>query len=315
MSQPDRHRTICALALVALLVPASALAQTPQDTLDWHRYYPLAVGNLWEYHEETSHFENTRYHLVADTTVGGRQYFEREISYQNRPVFGDVVFTSTDFVRYDTSGFVVSVASPSSDSPPVDPCSDDDYFERDLRLGFGARVDCPTSSGDSLFVEGAYDEIWTAPGGAPVSVAAIKTFFLGGLIYSAFVADVGPTGAGNLWGPRLHYARIGGVEYGTPLIVVAVEPSAPTASDLDVRVLGNPVRDRADFEIHSVTTTQASAELFDAVGRRLWSTALLLPPGLSRFDVPADQLGSGTYLLRVSLHDGSMASRRFTVVR
>ena len=304
---------------VLLLWPAGniVLAQsTPPDTLDWHRYYPLEVGNIWEYEEAEDPFDYTRYHIVSDTTVGERRYYRRNIFYQNIPVFGDTVYTGYDYVRYDTAGVVVAVPSPDADTAVVDPCAWEDYFVRDLRLGFGARVACPASPSDSVSVEGGYNEVWTAPGGAPVNVAAIKTFIVvDGLIYSTFVADIGPVGGGNLWGPRLHYARIGAVEYGTPGIVVSVEPAIPTTAGLQVRVLGNPVRGPVAVEIQSPSVQQALIEVFDLTGRRVWSDGLPLTRGSTRIDLPTRLLSSGTYLVRVFVEGGGTASGVFTVVR
>ena len=302
---------------VLLLWPAGniALAQSPPpDTLDWHRYYPLDVGNIWEYNEAEQPFEYTRYHIESDTMAGGRLYYKREILFQNIPVWGDTVFTGYDYVRYDTAGVVVAVPSPDADTAVVDPCAWEDYFVRDLRLGFEARVACPAPPPDSVFVEGGYNEVWTAPDGAPVNVAAIKTFFLDGLIYSTFVADIGPVGGGNLWGPRLHYARIGGVEYGTPRIVVSVEPAIPATTGLQVRVLGNPVHGSAAFEIRSPLVQPALIEVFDLTGRRVWSNGLPLTRGATRTDLPTRLLSSGTYLIRVSTGGGT-TSGVFTVVR
>ena len=121
---------------VLLLWPAGniVLAQsTPPDTLDWHRYYPLEVGNIWEYEEAEDPFDYTRYHIVSDTTVGERRYYRRNIFYQNIPVFGDTVYTGYDYVRYDTPGVVVAVPSPDADTAVVDPCAWEDYFLLDLR--------------------------------------------------------------------------------------------------------------------------------------------------------------------------------------
>ncbi len=62
------------VALVALGFLASAAVAQPADTLDWKRYYPLAVGNLWEYHEAEIRADQSRFTLVSDTVVGGRTY-------------------------------------------------------------------------------------------------------------------------------------------------------------------------------------------------------------------------------------------------
>jgi len=315
----DATRILLLVSTVLLLWSAgnTALAQPPPpDTLGWHRYYPLEVGNIWEYEEAELHFDYTRYHIVSDTTVGEHLYYKREILYQNIPVLGDTVYTGYDYVRYDTAGVVLATASPDAGTTTINPCVSEDYFVRDLRLAFEARVACPESPPDSVFVEGGYNEMWTVPGGSPVPVAAIKTFFVvDGLIYSTFVADIGPVGGGNLWGPRLHYARIGGIEYGTPRIVVSVEPSIPTTPGLQVRILGNPVHGSAAIEIRSPSVQPALIEVFDLTGRRVWSDGLPLTRGSTRIDLPARLLSSGTYLVRVSAEEGGTASGTFTVVR
>ncbi|MGB3542818.1 hypothetical protein [Rubrivirga sp.] len=51
------------------IATAAATAQ-PADSLDWKRYYPLAVGNIWEYHDAEGFNDQFRHTLVSDTTVG-----------------------------------------------------------------------------------------------------------------------------------------------------------------------------------------------------------------------------------------------------
>lgn len=215
------------LAVVLLAIPASA--QAP-DTLDWRRYYPLAVGNVWEYHDAEAWGVQFRHTLVADTVVGGRTYFVRRTDQSS---LGSPTMPATplvDYVRYEEGGGGV-VAAASLDGPPasVQPCSATDLFERDLRLGFGTRLPCPASA-DSVVVAGQYGAVWqpdvlSGPA-TPIDVAAIKQFTVGYVHFTTFVADIGPVRAGNLWGPSLHYARVGGVEYGTPEMTVA-EPGGP----------------------------------------------------------------------------------------
>lgn len=300
------------LATLAAACPVHAQTPPPPDTLDWHRYYPLAVGNAWEYSDAENPFALFRHVIESDTTIQGRLYYRRVTYSQEVPIFGDTVFVNHDYVRYDTAGVVVAAASPAADTVAADPCADN-YFARDLRLGFGARVKCPMPPPDSVIVEGAYDLVWTAPGGELVEVAAIKYFFVDGIIYTEFVADVGPVGGGNLWGPRLHYARVGGVEYGTPRIPVAAESVAPAVASLEVTVLRNPVRQHAAFGFRSTRPQRAYVEVFDVVGRRVWKAPVQLSATWSRVDVPVSEFGAGTYFVRVSA-EGDKVSRPFTVM-
>lgn len=310
----DTARSLIVAAFVGLALAGPALAQAPEDTLDWHRYYPLAVGNAWEYHDAEVPGDLTRHVLVSDTTAGTHHYFRRTTHHELHTLTDTLRWASHDLVRYDTAGVVVAVASVEADTVAVDPCHVGDYFVRDLRLAFGARTACPGAEADSVVVSGAYDTSWTLDG-VSIPVAAVKEYVVDGLIFSEFVADIGPVGAGNLGGPRLHYARVGGVEYGSPiLMVVAAEPTPPEAAGLDVRVVPNPVRARASFEVRAPRPAHGRIDVFDLSGRRVRSVPVELAPGWRRVEIPTASLAAGTYVVRVTTAEGG-ASQRFTVLR
>src|SRR6056297_1731310 len=80
-------RTATAFLLVFLALPALAQpcdpAQTDEvcpDTTDWHRYFPLDVGNQWQYYQPP--FEEPETHwswtITGETEVDGQTYFELE---------------------------------------------------------------------------------------------------------------------------------------------------------------------------------------------------------------------------------------------
>ena len=314
-----------AILLVFGLAAAAATAQ-PTDTIDWQRYYPLAVGNLWEYHDAEAFGDQFRHTLVSDTTVGEQRYFrrrtDRAIAVVDQTGPDTLRFTSFDFVRYDDGGGVVAVADIQADAVAVVPCAEAG-FERDLRLGFGARLECdppPPSlpDADSVFVEGEYDVTW-APDvltgtAEQVSVAAVKRYTVGGVIFSTFVADVGPVRTGNLWGPSLHYAIVGGVEYGAAEFAVSSEASTPRASAFEVRVLGNPSRSDAAFDLRAVQPDRVRLRVYDVLGREAWASEIVVGTDWRRAQVPAAALASGRYVLSVSGTVGRVAVP-FTVVR
>jgi hypothetical protein len=79
------------------------------DSLDWHRYFPLAVGNAWEY--ETSPGPAGGYYrvtIVADSVVGDRRYFAM-VGSGSAP-------TDTVYIRYDTLAYVVVVPDIDADT-------------------------------------------------------------------------------------------------------------------------------------------------------------------------------------------------------
>ena len=312
---------LAATLAAALAVPASHAQDA--DTLDWKRYYPLAVGNVWEYHGAEAQESFTRVALVADTTVGDRTYFRRRTDTAVRAFFAsgpDTLRSTTfDLVRYGDGG-VLAVRTIEADTVGLAICSEDDGFERDLRAAFGTGTACPPTTlyADSVWVEGAYDARW-APQGVgelgpfeAVDVAAIKDYSTG-VIFSTFVADVGPVSTGNLWGPRLHYARIGGVEYGAPSVLVAGDRQ-PEGARPTVRVLGNPVRREARFALDAPPARDAWWTVTDALGRtvRTARVAGASPGAVVR--VPTVGLAPGVYRFTLDA-DGARASVAFTVVQ
>lgn len=314
------------LALLALSFLVPTVVAQPTDSLDWHRYYPLAVGNLWEYHDAEAYGDQFRHTLVSDTVANGRTYYRRRTD-RALAVFGpsgpDTLRSSAyDFVRYDDAGGVVAVASVADDAAGVEPCADDG-FERDLRLGFGARLACdppPPSlpDADSVFVEGEVGTVWAPEvleGAAEsVAVAAVKRYVVGGFIFSEFVADVGPVRTGNLWGPSLHYAVVGGVEYGGAGFVVNAESGALARPALEVRVLGNPTRGRAAFDVRAPSPERAVTAVYDVLGREVWRGEIAIGSDWRRVEVPAARLASGRYVFSVSGSAGR-STKAFTVVK
>ncbi len=147
-------RVLGAVLLGTLALASIGSHAQTTDTLDWKRYYPLDIGNVWEYHDAEARDVQIRYALVADTVANGQTYVRRQI---DQAVIGyfDMVLstmrsTGFDYVRYDEGG-VIAVASVEADTVAFDPCSDDG-FERDLRPAFGTVSPCPPALIDSRAV-------------------------------------------------------------------------------------------------------------------------------------------------------------------
>ena len=319
-----RPLTVVIAAIFAAVLPISASHAQNADTLDWRRYYPLEVGNVWEYHDAEIEDSFVRVTLVSASSVGEWTYFRRRTDTAIRtyaPGGADTLRSTTfDIVRYGDGG-VVSAPSVEADTVALATCDAEDGFARDLRAAFGMRSACPDAAvpgADSVWVEGTYATRW-APAGVggqgpfdPVEVAAIKQFTVGA-IFSTFVADVGPVATGNLWGPRLHYARIGGVEYGEPSVLVSTDRQ-PEGDRLAVRTLGNPVRREARFSVGGRVAHGGRWTVTDALGRTVETAPLARSPRGALVRVSTAGLTPGPY--RFTLHaDGSRASVAFTVVR
>ena len=97
-------------ALLCLLVLASSLDLAAQgvvpDTTDPATYYPLAVGNQWEYEPlgpvttpYATHFRRT---IVADTLIDGDRWFVQRFQGFRAPYYGwERIFDTRAVIRFD----------------------------------------------------------------------------------------------------------------------------------------------------------------------------------------------------------------------
>ena len=100
-----------ATALLLPLAFAAPLAAQPcdpsqadevcPDTTDWHRYFPLGIGNQWQYRD--AFFEEPVAHwswrIVGETEVDGQSYFE--IKRCNETDDGSATCGNARLIRYD----------------------------------------------------------------------------------------------------------------------------------------------------------------------------------------------------------------------
>jgi hypothetical protein len=105
---------ILLILIVAPLFAQGAHAQVEQvpDTLDWREYYPLEIGNVWEWetHQDGIWFggdvdELDHREIVADTMINDLRYFV-QVAYKaiEYEVNGDpTVSVWREYLRYDTA--------------------------------------------------------------------------------------------------------------------------------------------------------------------------------------------------------------------
>ncbi|QXD13817.1 T9SS type A sorting domain-containing protein [Rhodocaloribacter litoris] len=287
---------------------APARAQPIPDTLDWHRYYPLEVGNIWVYGGLDAHVRT----IVGDTLVRGRRYFIRRDSV---PAVGTVgPFVDTLYVRYDTAGTVVTVRDPAADTLaaplPLNAWEDAPDFlaHFDMRAAFGDTLyHVPP---DTLyFVRGGYNERLRI-GNEVVETAALKCFVAAGPVLheACYAADIGPVRTGNLFGAELTYARVGGVTYGNvPTPAEAADVPAPWGIEA---IYPNPFRDHATVAYRLPAPSPLTVEVFDVLGRRIWRERLpVQAAGRGRYVLHARAWPAGRYFVRLTTPHGAQAVR------
>lgn len=231
----------------------------PDTTAPW-RYYPLEIGNVWEYGAAGGYLDRTR--VVADTVALGNRYFVLE--HESSPAPGDVFVPPP--VRFDTASATLrELTSASTEVASTPDCPFD--------AAFGVTVTCEVSG--EVRVEGTYDGVLVLGGaeagtGEDTVRTAVKAFENRNGFSGGYAADIGPIYSGGEGTSRaLRYARIGGVEYGSPRFPTTPEPADPEAATFDLRIWPNPARETITVALTVGKTTDVRAVVYDRLGREV----------------------------------------------
>jgi hypothetical protein len=281
--------------LILLTLPA--LAQTP-DTTSAERYYPLQVGNAWEYRGSGLQPGDFRVEIVGDTVIAGTPYYlEASASYSGGELGPYSVFP----VRFDTTTANVLARW-------------DDGTESIWQLSrfcplsspFGT-VDCTDGQVD---VEGGYDEEFELFWGQVLDGVTLKSYYA--TTRSYFIADLGWGGYDLLvepGGTRLSYARIDGVEYGEPFPVAAED--APLESDRAFAVYPNPSRGGITARMSLDRPQRVTLAVYDVLGRRVLADDLgVHPAGEASHRLDLAALPAGVYVVRLDGDAGAWVTAR-----
>ena len=294
---PAMLKPLAGTAFLLLLLAPPALAQEPDTTSAW-RYFPLEVGNVWEYDGLglLTHSRDYRIEVESDTLIEGQHYFV---------VAFDAIRCSPCIerwhVRFDLeTGRMVEHVSGGEDVPWW-------YANCELNAPFGSETTCGETSG-------GYEESFELADGSVLEGVTYKVFNSGFDLHG-YVADVGfVTEAILQYEPgeaRLRYARVGGVEYGTPF-EVGTEAAAPAPASA-LRVYPNPLRDTGTVELTLGEPQHAGLAVYDVLGRRVLRLHEgPLPTGRTSLRFEAGALAPGVYFVRKA--DGS-AETAFTIAR
>lgn len=307
--------------LLASAGPAGAQGPEP-DTTDWRTYFPLEVGNAWQYLGQESvppdgHLADilSGWRVEADTTVGGTDYFVLRSCWFELGT--PVSCPDVTLVRYDLPDAMIVARNPDTGEDawwyPI-PC--------DLDAPFNApQVDCrgPGTGGGAWYTYGyGYDQTVVVPPDT-LRGMTVKGFSDGGISGYDLAAGLGFTAYESTELPffrNLIYADVGGQEVGTSAFVfpTAAEP-APEAdgADLALAVVPNPARGHATLAFRLPVPSEVAVALFDPLGRRVRVTApRRLGAGAQRIALDLGALPPGVYVARLTTESGS-AARKVTV--
>ncbi len=224
--------------LLALLLAAPALhAQTPDPT-PAADYYPLAVGNQWEYRDYDPEPNSFRYPYERVTVTGqvmlaGREYFTVVTQRFRRYSQAWDVQRSEALLRFDADSAMVRRTSTGASN------------EQDL---FACRLDLPVTP-DGVFVPcgdgplSAYSVLAppAVPTGGPIPryVRSVRFFYFTTQL-AAGIGVVGVEGCEiSCTDKRLEYARVDGVTYGQKIPDLPFEPDLTPAADYYPLEVGN----------------------------------------------------------------------------
>lgn len=146
-------------------------------------------------------------------------------------------------------------------------------------------------------------------GGEEVRVADVKLLDTiadpGPPGFAAGIGELGQDGYGSA-SERLEYVRVGGVEYGANPVAGEDEPETQR---LALTVAPNPTPGPLAIAFDLASPSAVTAEVFDALGRRVWRTRAPLGTGRQRLDVEAATWAPGLYVVRVATGDGVATAR------
>lgn len=328
-----------ALLLTSLLFALPAQAQAPlvanaplagtdvlrsggaePDTTEPWRYFPLAVGNAWEYYNYFTG-ERLRVDVYGTETYNGRTYFSTiDILYD-----GDGAARAAPpghSLRYDTTAAAVwfYVHETGGERP---------YFEASCPLNapFESEVGC-YSGGEPFAVGGGYDGLLAfgepLPGTGEDTVrTAVKTYAYTdpGIFYDLrYAAGLGLVYYDDEYVRKgLYYARVDGGEYGVsvlPPFTVDAEAGTPEpTARLALEVYPNPVRERLTLAFNTEASTPTVLEVVDVLGRVvLRRTEAGFGVGAHTLPLDVSALAGGVYFARVQTGSG-VAMRPFVVAR
>lgn len=309
-------------ACLLLPVPSRAQDDAQVDTLDWRGYYPMEIGNAWEYKFwESGGSDQTHYirrEIVGDTTLNDRSYYVQiESSFKPRTDNSTRRWGQAAYLRYDDSLQTV-VAWDDEEAGDVLYIP----YLCDLGAAFNSVI-CEELLFDGVRVTRA------EPREGEASVSTIKTFSFpccGG--FYQFEHGRGPTRwelIGFIHDREVYYARVDSVEYGRSLYPQPLEnlsghsdseiplPVRLTISDL------YPQPSAGAFTVSFVSREIGTVhiDIFDAAGRRLRQASSQMADLTGRIIVRIDgsSWSPGVYFLRLRNETGGEAIRAFVVAR
>ncbi len=267
--------------------PIAGMPNAPDPTPP-EAYYPLAVGNEWQYEDcvqeggvcNISH-EYVRRTVERETVVAGTRYF---VEVERRYTTASVPLGQSErLLRF--AGATLVRRDGASDVPVSCP----------LDADFDATVDCGTYFGGGIV--------------AAQRLPTVKEYQIAGDLSERFTAGIGLVHRQFWTSPfTLRFARVGGaVVFGSA--IVAGETDAAPAAVLTLRATPNPTAGALVLTLTLSEAKTVAVEAFDALGRRVWQQNAVLTAGSQTVAVDASAWAPGVYVVRATAGRASATAR------
>lgn len=266
---------------------------SPPDTLDPWRYYPLAVGNAWEYRNQNG--ETRRVDVIRDLVIDEQLYFHwRAVWYDSQGNQGS--FIHEEYIRFDTlSSYIITDYFQYPFIPEI-PCRFDGQPE--------APVDCMGQVGGGYVHWMTYEGVLAFDDTTVFNIPVKQYDDILGLI--RYAADFGEIWASVKDGRPtrgLTFARIDGQTFGTELYpyTSSNEPDASNEGDLRIEALWpNPARSSVSVQLNVPDARQMRIVVLDLLGREVLSWEGLITRNQEIIRLNLSELAVGSYIARVS---------------
>lgn len=290
------------------------------DTTDWRRYFPLDVGNEWQYREVLGTGETVYWGRRVSGTVEleGRTYFNlercedgaEEVVSCGQPTFVRYSDEQPTLVRYTDEG-EVAWGTCLLDIPFGGfPTTESGFYECEdsgpngpVYLGAWGSYGASISIGADVVSNDTRKSV-----GTPIFTT---TTFFAGLGPIEFEDELHPEAT------QLIHARVDGVGYGTPAFPFPTlsEPETvqPVATGFTA-AFPNPARGAMQAQYTLAEPQTVTLELIDLLGRRVRETDLgLRARGPHDLQIDLRGLRPGLYVLRLLGDAGAEATKRVVV--
>ena len=283
------------------------------DTTAPWRYYPLGIGDAWEY--EARGGMVIREEVVKDTFALGRRYVVR--TFQSVDRNGETLGEVREAVRYDTTSAIVRKLVGVGQGYLGPDRSEVLYFVPCPLDAQPGAIQCQGEAPVSFDPEGILVFGGERVGTGPDTVrTAIKSYVTRGIFTNRFAAGIGLVYSGGEGGARgLAYYRVNGEERGVRQFPTSSGPT-PLPNGAALTVGPNPTGGAATVRLDLPAPADVRVVVYDALGRRVATLASgTLAAGTHALPLDAAPLAPGVYVVRAEVGGGAVLVRRLTVAR